>query len=60
MNERSKGMIAVLMGIVIAVLDLYWIYISYSGYYSAPTILGVIILAADLVWLWIDWDLMKR
>lgn len=47
-----KGNIAILMGIVIGLVDIYWTYTSYQD----PTwlYLGVIIFIADLIWLWID------
>ncbi len=52
-----RSLIAVLMGIVILIADLYWTYTSYTD----PTwlALGVIIAVADLIWLAIDFSYMK-
>ncbi len=58
MRGDIKSKIAILMGIIIAIADLYWIYTSY--YDTLWVALGVIILLADVVWLYIDWSFMKR
>ena len=58
MGSNTKSKIAVLLGIVIAIADIYWIYTSY--YYLLWVALGIIILAADIVWLFIDWSFMKK
>ena len=64
MDSKSKSYLAIAMGIIILVADIYWLVVPVSGYYSfqAPPWLaaGIIILIADLVWLWVDIDLMKR
>ena len=54
----TKSWIAVLMGIVILVADLYWTYTSYPD--ATWTALGAIILVADLIWLTIDYSFMKQ
>ncbi len=52
-----KLRISVLMGIIIALADIYW---TYTGYFDTTWLaLGVIIFIADLVWLWIDIGMMK-
>jgi hypothetical protein len=51
-------MIALLMGAIILVADIYWTYTSY--YYAVWLAVGAVIFAADLIWLYIDWSLMKR
>ncbi len=42
-----------LMGVIILLADLYWIYLVYPGYafFPLPIYLGAIILIADLVWM---------
>ncbi len=64
MARNVKSMLALLMGIVILIADLYWMYTSYAGwgaYYDALwTALGIVILVADLIWLYIDWSFSKK
>ena len=57
MGGNLKGRLAILMGIVIAIADVYWAYTrSYDMLWVA---LGIIIFIADIVWLYIDWGMMK-
>ncbi|MDE1851385.1 MAG: hypothetical protein KGH69_01695 [Candidatus Micrarchaeota archaeon] len=44
--------IAILMGIVIAVADLYWTYTSYFD--ITWLLLGIIIFVADAIWLYLE------
>jgi len=64
MDSKAKSYLAIVMGIIILLADIYWLVFPVGGYYSyqAPPWLaaGVIILVADLVWLWVDYDLMKK
>jgi len=53
-----KSQIAILMGIIIAAADLYWIYTSYPD--RLWVTLGIIILVADVIWLAIDFSFMKE
>ena len=55
---KVKGTIAVLMGVIIALADVYWTYTS--SYDVTWVALGVIIFVADIVWLWIDISFMKK
>lgn len=58
MEGNTKSKIAILMGIIIAIADIYW---TYTSYYDLVWVaLGVIIFIADMIWLYIDWDFMKR
>ncbi len=57
MKGSMKSWIAILMGIVILVADLYWTYTSY--YDMTWLVLGVVIALADIIWLLMDWRLMK-
>ncbi len=54
----AKLVLAVLMGAIIGVLDIYWTYTSYLN--PMWLALGVVIFIADLVWLWIDIGSLKR
>jgi hypothetical protein len=54
---EMKSRIAIMMGIIIAVADVYWTYTSYTDVVWLG--LGVIIFVADLVWLTIDSNLME-
>ncbi|MCL4389141.1 hypothetical protein M1397_00825 [Candidatus Marsarchaeota archaeon] len=58
MNNKSKSLVGIIMGIIILIADLYWTYTSYS----VPTwlALGIIILVADIIWLVIDASFMKK
>ena len=57
MAVPMKLKIAVLMGIIIALTDIYWTYTSYFD--PLWLSLGVIVFIADLIWLWIDIGMMK-
>ncbi|MGI0100876.1 MAG: hypothetical protein ACREBH_04140 [Candidatus Micrarchaeaceae archaeon] len=51
-----KSYIAILLGIVIAIADIWWTYTSYFD--IVWLILGIVILVADVIWIYIDYDLM--
>lgn len=54
----AKGAIAVAMGVIIGLLDIYW---TYTSYFNATWLaIGIVIFVADLVWLWVDIGAMKR
>ena len=55
---ETKSTLAMAMGIIIIIADLYWIYTSYQD----PTwlALGIIILIASLVWIGLDWSLSRQ
>ena len=57
MNKGTKSNIAILMGLIIAIADIYWTYTSYNV--PIWLWLGIIIFIADIVWLWADISLMK-
>ena len=64
MASKSMSYLAILMGIIILIADLYWLFVPVSGFYSyqaSPWLAaGVVILVADLVWLGLDYALMKK
>jgi hypothetical protein len=52
-----KSQLAILMGLIIAVADVYWTYTSYTDVVWLG--LGVVIFVADVVWLVIDFNLKE-
>ncbi len=52
MDGKTRHNVAIAMGIVIAVADLYWTYTS--AYDALWLALGVIIFLADIIWLYVD------
>ena len=66
MNKRMVSNVGLLMGTIILVADIIWMYIThttyttpYSSYYAyqvnyTPLALGVIIFIADLIWIYAD------
>lgn len=58
MNRKLKSNIAIAMGIIILVADIYW---TYTSYYSILWLaLGVIILVADIIWIYLDYDMGRK
>ena len=53
MDGKTKHMLGLLMGVIIAIADIYWTYTSYFD--TLWLSLGIVILIADLVWLYLDW-----
>ncbi len=53
----SKNAISIILGIIIAIADVYWMYTSY--YYTPWLVLGIIIFVADVIWLYIDYSYTK-
>ncbi len=54
MDGKTKGMVSKGAGILIILLDLYWIYTGPGFGTSMFAIVGYIILLLSLVWLWAD------
>ncbi len=52
MDDKTRRNLAILMGIITIVADLYWTYTSYSN--PVWLALGVIILAASVIWIYLD------
>ena len=57
MAMPQKLKISVLMGIIIALADIYWTYTSYFD--TTWLALGIVVFIADMIWLWIDIGFMK-
>ena len=56
----TKSIVAILMGVIIILADIYWLLVG-SGYTYMPWLAaGVIIFIASVIWIYIDYDLMKK
>ncbi len=53
-----KSYLAILMGVIIAILDLWWTYAS-IGYQPWETV-GIVIFVATIIWIYLDYSLMKK
>lgn len=60
MDSKSKSWLAIAMGIVIILADIYWSVVGASYTYPPWLAAGIIIFVASLVWIWVDYDLMKK
>jgi hypothetical protein len=58
LKDRTKSYLAILIGIVIAAVDIIWIWQSYYLWYWVAE--GLVILAADLIWIYLDYSLMGK
>ncbi len=56
--SNTKSYLAMLMGVIIIIADLYWL----SDSYTVPHWLyaGIAIFVASVVWLYLDYVLMKK
>ena len=59
-DSKSKSYLAIAMGIVILLADIYWLAVGNSYAYPPWLAAGIIIFVADLLWLWVDYDLMRK
>ncbi len=57
MSNSAKPWLAILMGIIIAVVDILWIY--QSSFDKVWLTEGIIILVADIIWIYLDYSLMR-
>ena len=60
MNTKAKSYLAIVMGVVIILADIYWLLVGSSYTYTPWLVSGIIIFVASLVWIFIDYDLMKK
>lgn len=58
MKGNKESYLALFMGVIIAIVDIIWIYQSY--YLTIWLVEGIIILIADVVWLYVDYDFMTK
>lgn len=52
MTGKARRNLALLMGLIIIVADLYWTYTSYPD--PLWLALGIVILAASVIWIYLD------
>jgi hypothetical protein len=55
-----KSSIGLLMGVVILVSDIAWLYVGGSYTYTPWLVLGIVIFIASLIWLAVDFSLMRE
>jgi hypothetical protein len=58
--SKSKSYLAIGMGIVIILADIFWLLVGTSYTYAPWLIAGIIIFVASVIWIYIDYDLMKK
>jgi len=58
MSNKAKSYLAILIGVIIVILDLWWTYASYP--YEPWVAVGVVIFVASLIWTYLDYNLMKK
>jgi hypothetical protein len=56
-KNTAKSWLAILMGVIIAIADIVWVYQSWP----VPVWIaeGAIILVADVIWVYLDYSLMR-
>lgn len=60
MKTSTKSYLAILMGVIIILADVWWLVTGDSYLYQPWLAAGIIIFAASLIWIYLDYDLMKR
>jgi hypothetical protein len=60
MNTKTESYVAILMGIIIILADVYWLLVGNSYTYGPWLAAGLVIFAASLIWIFVDYDLMKK
>ncbi|HYW02177.1 MAG TPA: hypothetical protein VE862_11960 [Candidatus Acidoferrum sp.] len=58
--SKAKSYLAIGMGVVIILADIFWLLVGESYTYAPWLIAGIIIFVASVVWIYIDYDLMKK
>lgn len=56
--SKMKSWLAIVLGVIIAILDLWWTYES-MGYQPWETV-GIVIFVATIIWIYLDYDLMRK
>ena len=57
MKDKAKSYLAILMGIIIIILDIWWTYASYP--YEPWVGVGMVIFVASVIWIYLDYKLMQ-
>jgi len=59
-----KSYLAILMGIVIIIMDIFWLVYPVEGFYSYQAVpwlvAAIVILIASIVWIVLDFSLMEK
>ncbi|HMK82187.1 MAG TPA: hypothetical protein VK503_00560 [Candidatus Bathyarchaeia archaeon] len=58
--SNMKSYLAILMGIIIILADVYWLVVGDSYKYAPWLIAGIVIFVASVIWIYLDYDLMKK
>jgi len=58
--SNMKSYLAILMGIIIILTDVYWLVVGDSYKYAPWLIAGIVIFVASVIWIYLDYDLMKK
>jgi len=58
--NKAKSYLAIGMGIVIILADIFWLLVGDSYTYAPWLIAGIIIFVASVIWIYIDYDLMRN
>lgn len=58
MSSKVKSYLAILMGIIIIVADIYWLIVGNSYQYVPWLVAGIVILIASIIWIILDLSLM--
>jgi len=60
MSAKTQSYVAILMGIIIILADVYWLLVGNSYTFAPWLAAGVVIFIASLVWIFIDINLMRK
>jgi hypothetical protein len=60
MNTKTESYVAIMMGIIIILADVYWLLVGNSYTYGPWLAAGLVIFVASLIWIFVDYDLMKK
>lgn len=58
MSAQVKSYLAILMGIVIIIADIYWLIVGNSYQYLPWLAAGIVIMVASIIWIILDISLM--
>jgi len=58
--NNMKSYLAILMGVIIILADVYWLVVGASYKYAPWLIAGIVIFVASVIWIYLDYDLMKK
>jgi len=59
MSARTKSYLAILMGIIIILADIYWLIVGNSYQYLPWLAAGIVIFIASIIWIILDYTLMQ-